>query len=121
MSYKTLSAYRIILCGFPTTTAFSGTSLVITLPAPTIALSPILKAPKTNALVAIKTLFPIVGISSFFSFWLPPSPIVTPCDTVTFSPIDFARIIVPKLWYTINPFPIWFVNISILLFSLKKL
>lgn len=60
-------AHRKTRTGFPTTTVSASTSFVTTEPAPTMLLSPIITCPRTNALLAIKTLFPILGIfeSSF--------------------------------------------------------
>ena len=57
--------FLINLAGFPATITFGGTSLVTTLPAPTIELSPIVIPGNIIAPEPIQTLFPIcIGLGT---------------------------------------------------------
>ena len=53
--------YLIILPGFPTTVLLAGTDFVITLPAPTIAFSPMITAGRRVALLPILAPLQMMG------------------------------------------------------------
>lgn len=59
--------------GLPTTVQLSGTSFVITVPAPTITLFPICISPMMITLAPNVTLLPIVGIRLFMPSFLFPN------------------------------------------------
>src|SRR5215813_8586483 len=72
--------------GTPTTTQLGGTSRTTTEPAPMRLLSPIVKPPMILAPAPTVTLLPSVGCRFSFLKLVPPS--VTPCSSVTLSPIS---------------------------------
>lgn len=57
----TASWKRVTLAGFPATVQFAGTDLLTSVPAPIMALSPIVISPNKIAPAKILTLSPMVG------------------------------------------------------------